>query len=372
MISPVAMRFLIPLLTCGLGFPMPIQASQAAPKMDLSKVYGLIVGVLEWEDPTWGKFSKADRQDVKFARTLNAQGVPEDQLAVLLDEDATLDRILAELARIAANATEDSTLIVYYAGHGTRKAGGSFANYDARAKHMLRMEDIAQVLEQNFKGARFFGFADCCHSGSLESVVDRLAGRGISAAAITSAIPESRSTGNWTFTQTLVESFAGDSSHDDDGDGFVEVGELIDAVEDAMVFREGQDAGISIKGTNPDLCLVSAKPVPAESGGSPHSPGDHVMILKGPRAGSIARILHHVPGDQILVRLYSYAAHADIKLPATTLSDRLRLCEVKWKGRWYPAIVLDEPMPRRYQIHYLGYDSSWDEVVGEKRIRFAE
>jgi len=41
---------------------------------------------------------------------------------------------------------------------------------------------------------------------------------------------------------------------------------------------------------------------------------------------------------------------------------------VLWKGKWYPATVLKASGEKCY-IHYNGYDNSWDEWVGNNRIR---
>ena len=42
--------------------------------------------------------------------------------------------------------------------------------------------------------------------------------------------------------------------------------------------------------------------------------------------------------------------------------------EVLWKGKWYPAQVLDAKGNRCY-ITYDGYSKSWDEWVGPARFR---
>lgn len=42
---------------------------------------------------------------------------------------------------------------------------------------------------------------------------------------------------------------------------------------------------------------------------------------------------------------------------------------VEWKGATYPATVIAVPAAGQYKIHYDGYESSWDEVVGAARIR---
>ena len=45
-------------------------------------------------------------------------------------------------------------------------------------------------------------------------------------------------------------------------------------------------------------------------------------------------------------------------------------CEVEWRGAWYDAKVLRKKGERRWYIHYVGDDESWDEWVGKDRIRF--
>jgi hypothetical protein len=42
---------------------------------------------------------------------------------------------------------------------------------------------------------------------------------------------------------------------------------------------------------------------------------------------------------------------------------------VDWKGQAYPATVLEVVAKDRYKIHYEGYESNWDEVVGPARIK---
>lgn len=43
-------------------------------------------------------------------------------------------------------------------------------------------------------------------------------------------------------------------------------------------------------------------------------------------------------------------------------------CEAEWQGTWYPAKLLNAEKGK-YSIHYIGYDASSDECVGQDRIR---
>ncbi|MCW5832642.1 MAG: hypothetical protein KIS78_09555 [Labilithrix sp.] len=43
--------------------------------------------------------------------------------------------------------------------------------------------------------------------------------------------------------------------------------------------------------------------------------------------------------------------------------------EVEWRGSWWPAVVLEKRGGERWLVHYDGYGSDWDEVVGSERVR---
>jgi hypothetical protein len=51
--------------------------------------------------------------------------------------------------------------------------------------------------------------------------------------------------------------------------------------------------------------------------------------------------------------------------PAWQVRDEV---EVEWQGGWFPAVVL-EKRGSRLLVHYEGYGSDWDELVGSDRVR---
>ena len=52
-----------------------------------------------------------------------------------------------------------------------------------------------------------------------------------------------------------------------------------------------------------------------------------------------------------------------------TLWDSKDEVDVEWRGRWWPAIVLERKNETRYLVHYDGWGEEWDEVVPPERIR---
>jgi hypothetical protein len=88
-------------------------------------------------------------------------------------------------------------------------------------------------------------------------------------------------------------------------------------------------------------------------------------------------------GDRYAVQFYDYSDKSVAKFAAGDLAvanmnssvatrapiaDQKPDCQVEWKGTWFDAIVLKEEGDR-WQIHYIGYDDSWDERVGRERFR---
>lgn len=43
--------------------------------------------------------------------------------------------------------------------------------------------------------------------------------------------------------------------------------------------------------------------------------------------------------------------------------------DVKWGGSWWQAQIVSVKAPDKYLIHYIGWESSWDEWVTPARMR---
>lgn len=288
--------------------------SNPNPTWNPATTYAVIVGVLHWKEGTLATYPTDDRQDEKLYRTLLARGVPAGHMQLLLDEEATLARIRKAIVEVASQAPEGSTFIFYYAGHGLKNGREvRFANYDIEAERTpdtsLSPSEIARLLNQHFKGHYVWLMADCCYSGALKQVVDAVARNGKAAVSLTSADEGSRSTGNWTFTETVIAGLRGQSPT---------LAELSDAVGTAMQCRESQHYGFYNKGWSPDTVMAQ--------GGAKRQPRKEACV------------------------------------------DAVGGLQVEWQGRWYPAQILKQE-GQKYFIHYPGYAASWDEWVGPDRIR---
>jgi hypothetical protein len=359
-------------------------ARPTAERWDPKTTWVVIAGVLEWQDKGIATFAKADRRDQAFYDLLAARGVPASQRVLLLDAEATTQKIEAALVDMAKRAPADATLIFYYAGHGMKSDAGQvvLASYDVRPQQAektgLAVHRVPALL-QVFRGRRVLLLADCCFSGALAEAAKVLGARGIEAAALTSAEASNVSTGNWTYTMTLLDGFGGRALTDRDHDGAVTIGELAVEVRDELRAHEQQRAGVARFGLAETWVVAEAKPdpEPLAAGRPPLTRGVFVVAPMGDQKGeggkAVGRVLG-ARGDALLVAFWGYtretqtwvarAACEPFVLKAHPVGTKL---QVLWSGVVYDAVVtaVSDGFMR---ITYPGWDASWDEWVGPARV----
>ncbi len=105
-------------------------------------------------------------------------GYARENVRLALDQDATLDALRAEMHALAQRTDADSTVTIYFSGHGARVPDGSAAgeyllpvNADlatrARlAQTCMRGAEFTQLLRA-LPAAKILVALDCCHAGGI-------------------------------------------------------------------------------------------------------------------------------------------------------------------------------------------------------------
>jgi hypothetical protein len=357
-----------------------------ADELEPTKTHAVIAGVLEWEAGLQG-FPKRNRKDQELRDLLVKRGTPEENIALLLDKEASLANIRDAVATTAKKAGPDSTLIIYYAGHGM-PCGSTycFATYELRPGRIMEtgwlLQDLGDTLAQEFKGKRVILCADCCFSGGLHVVVDRLAEAGIAAANLTSAGPSNTSTNNWTFTQSLIDGLNGESLIDANSDGRITLAELDAEVREAMRHIEGQQHGFTSKGIDGVFVLAKSSGSKPKAEVQPKFPIGSYVKATDKGVERVGRIVG-TAGDRFTVQFYDYSDKRTVMYAGDELvpsdgtfapgGQQLDVgmvpdCDVEWGDTWWPAKLL-ETKNGKYYIHYVGWSNSWDEWVTEDRYR---
>jgi hypothetical protein len=231
------------------------------------------------------------------------------------------------------------------------------------------MDSIPALIGETFRGDRALLAADCCYSGELAKAVERQAGR-VGYAVFASSSASELSTGNWTFTEALLDGLRGHAGCDLDDDGRITLAELGRYIAADMRVGEGQLATFFAGGPFPEqsvLALAGGKASPRV--------GERVKVTWQGQPYN-ARITD-ADGDRYRVHWLGFRDYPDEWVAAGTVAfpeaavaafARGTIVEVQWKSRWYPATVLDV-RDGIFYIHYTGYGSEWDEWVSAKRIR---
>ncbi|TNF26965.1 MAG: hypothetical protein EP329_20250 [Deltaproteobacteria bacterium] len=374
--APGALPSFLAALALLLSLGGVARAAEAAPTLDPAHTWTVIAGVLKWDLPELPSFSPHHRRDVALDALLAARGVPDAQRTLLLDEAATAKAVKAALKRAAAAARPGDTLIFYFDGHGILHEGREviFATSDIqkRVRSGLHLTDLPPLFA-GFRGARVILLADCCHSGGLQQVARALVAKGIDAVALTSATQSKVSTGNWTFTQALIDCLGGSALCDADADGRVTLDEVRGEASDTMLHREQQKIGwLDAKRLGGLVVATTRHDDPALEPGQARR-GEWVVVgYRGrPRA---ARVLRERDG-RLLVSVYDYADEVRLEVDATSVKaldlaqgwkvgDEL---DVAYEGSAYLARVEQVDGWLCY-ITYPGYGAEWNEWVGPDRI----
>ena len=105
-------------------------------------------------------------------------GYPAAQVTLLTEEAATREGVLAALDKLAASTTPDSTVIVYYSGHGYQvksTMGKAYYlmtyGYDVEALYESAVsgQELVDKLRQ-IPAQKLLLLLDCCHAGGLDDV----------------------------------------------------------------------------------------------------------------------------------------------------------------------------------------------------------
>ncbi|MCB0060712.1 MAG: caspase family protein [Caldilineaceae bacterium] len=116
-----------------------------------------------------------------FAKILTDEercAYPPTQVTVLTEEAATREAVLAALDRLAATTQENSTVVVYFSGHGSQveSSTGTFYfllphgyNLSQLAKTAISGQEFMQKLAA-IKAQKMLILLDCCHAGGMDDV----------------------------------------------------------------------------------------------------------------------------------------------------------------------------------------------------------
>jgi hypothetical protein len=144
-----------------------VKVDTKKPKVDDEmKVYAVVVGVANYNHMRTLNYTDDDAYRLAmFLRSPEGGALPQNQISILIDEDATKSKTLQTMHDVFARADENDMIMFYFSGHGLK---GSFIPSDFDGfNNQISHEDVNKVMAKS--AAKFkICIADACHSGSQE------------------------------------------------------------------------------------------------------------------------------------------------------------------------------------------------------------
>lgn len=377
----VALAVFINAIAC-----QPVMGEEESPSIlikDPQRTWVFIVGVLKWNKAArLASFSEKNRRDLELKNWFLEQGVPADNVIYLSDAQATLKKINADLEAMMAKTKPGDVLFSYYCGHSWVTDGKAYyGNYDAGddPSSCLSVKKYVSTVDSKFNGSIALFTADCCHSGAIGEELAK-AKPPFEYATITSAISAISSTGNWTFTQALLDCLRGHRYADTNNDGEITYEELAKYINAEMSSLERQTA-FGNRSANFDPQTVIAA-VQFENELMPER-----AEVKWNEKWYPAKILEK-KDNQSKVRWVTIGwdteasdewvdnsrvrepGPANNGLPLATAKTYAtgQKVQIKWGAKYYPGVI-KKYNDGQYFVHYDGYEDTDDEWVNPTAIK---
>ncbi len=239
----------------------PQPTTQATVTKDL-KVWAIVIGVGAYNHMPPLKYTDDDAYRMyAFLKSPEGGALSDDQIRILIDEDATKAKILSHMDELYSQAGPNDLIMLYFSGHGLK---GSFLPIDFDGfNNKLLHDEINQKLK-NSPAKYKLCIADACHSGSLlamrsgtavESTLSNYYKTLAQSEAGTALIMSSKSEENslessglrqGVFSHFLIRGLKGEA--DNNGNKVVSVQELFDFIYSNVKSYTGNQQSPVIKG----------------------------------------------------------------------------------------------------------------------------
>lgn len=132
------------------------------------KIWAVVVGIGRYTAMPVLKYTDDDAYHIyAFLKSPEGGALPDRQIRLLIDEDATRTNIIRAMRHVFLKADENDVVLLYYSGHGIQGAflPADFDGYNNKLNH-----DEVKELFRETKAKHKICLADACHAGTLTAM----------------------------------------------------------------------------------------------------------------------------------------------------------------------------------------------------------
>ncbi|WP_282781497.1 caspase family protein [Phaeodactylibacter xiamenensis] len=129
------------------------------------KIWAVIIGAATYSYMPTLRYTDDDAYQLyAFLKSPQGGAIPDNQMRLLIDEDATYRNIKEAMRTTFMRADENDVILFYFSGHGLQ---GFFMPVDYDGYHNKLMHEDIKFMLENSRAKHKVVLADACHSGSL-------------------------------------------------------------------------------------------------------------------------------------------------------------------------------------------------------------
>ena len=326
----------------------------------------VIAGVLDYSScENIISFNSENRKDYELYKTLISKFKNIKHSTFIKEKEVNKDNVLKKFYEAMYDQNNEDLFIFYFTGHGSlsenNEPGLLMSNGDIISKTELK-----NIIKQNYQNQTIILLGDFCYSGLLADIAIELNNDDFNVNAITSA-SSNLSTENWSYTQTLIDSFNGRSIIDKDNKGFINFMDVAKEVQNVMFNRERQKSDFFLQPDFVNYNISNAKMEVIKNEGDIKY-DEWYCSHEG-----IARVIGF-KNNLVEVEYYHYNKYkfeslkesdlSPIQIADFSVGDHI---DVNWEGEIHKAII--ESVDRIfYKVSYIGWGSEWNEWITKHRI----
>jgi len=241
-----------------LPYSPPFGLDQGIFGVPPEKFFAFIVGFCSFKGST--DWEQSQRKDISMAKCLLHRGIPEKNIVLLMDKNATTDNIKNLFIDFVHNMKKGDYLFFYYGSHGSINNRQSSTLYFSTYESHISFSFFWDLLIRSFLGSSVIISIDTCYSGCAKTIIEQIMGSIPFNLFFVSSTSQQTAYSGWRFARCYLNLFESSKKIDLDGDGIISIKDFVDHIKSQILFLASGYPEFLLKGFSPFQAITPVLP----------------------------------------------------------------------------------------------------------------